>query len=249
MAWSQRVSASPVVVLVDYDNVEELNRRRGLLDLLSLSLVKLPAQVLPDNAVVETRLYGGWYEYDRPTPLAERLRSEIDQHFPAVIRLTDQGHPRRIRTIVQLARSLLIRPSDHLLNTFRSHRGTPRLNSLDTPYPGCSIPDNCLMSALSPWLTKRTCPVSTCDAKLQDVFVRRGQKLVDTMLTADAIFMASYQSGVTLVIVTNDDDLWPAICTAGHLGASIHHIHPRRNRKTPDIYLSSAPASYSQYSF
>lgn len=243
------VKTGPVVVLVDYDNVEEINRHRGLVDLLSVSLVKLPPHVLPDNTFVNTRLYGGWYEQDRPTTLAEKLRSEISQLFPKVFRFAEQGEQRRIRAVVDLARSLLIRPEHDILNTFRSHRGVARLHSTAPPYPGCSMPDRCLMSVLGPWVGRRSCPVVTCDAKLRDIFVRRGQKLVDTMLTADAIFVASTQSNTTLVIVTNDDDLWPAICTAGHLGASIHHIHPRRNRKTPELYLPSAPASYFQYSF
>ena len=243
------MKASPVVVLIDYDNVEEINRRRGLVDLLSVSLVRLPADVLPDNTLVSTRLYGGWYEQDRLTTLAESLRLEIDQRFPTVLRFTERGHQRRIRALVALARSLLIRPNSDFLNTYRSRPGGPRITSRSAPYPGCSMPDHCLMSVLGPLVSRRSCPVVTCEARLRDVFVRRGQKLVDTMLTADAIFMASSQSNLTLVIVTNDDDLWPAICTAGHLGASIHHIHPRRNRKTPNVYLSSAPPSYFQYSF
>lgn len=243
------MNANPVVVLVDYDNVEEINRRRGLVDLLSISLVKLPANVLPDNTLVNTRLYGGWYEQDRPTALAETLRSEIDRQFPAVLRFLDQGHQRRVKAIVDLARSLSIRPNNNLMNTFRPRREGPRFSSEHVPYSGCSMPDHCLMSVLGPLVSRRSCPVVTCGAKLRDIFVRRGQKLVDTMLTADAVFMASSQPNITLVIVTNDDDLWPAICTAGHLGASIHHIHPKRNRRTPDVYLPTAPASYFQYSF
>lgn len=248
--WSlPPVDASPVVVLIDYDNVEELNRRRGLVDLLSISLVKLPREVLPDNAFVDTRLYGGWYERDRLTTLAEDLRSEIDQQFPTVLRFAGVGHKRRIKAVAELARSLLISPRHNIFNTFRSHRSAPRFRSIVPPYAGCSTPNHCLMSAIGPLISRPSCPAVTCHAKLRDIFMRPGQKLVDTMLTADAIFLASSQHAVTLVIVTNDDDLWPAILTAGHLGASIHHIHPIRNRKTPDIYLPSAPRSYFQYSF
>ena len=243
------MKAKPVVVLVDYDNVEEINRRRGLLDLLSISLVKLPAKVLPDNTLVRTRLYGGWYAQDRLTTLAETLQSEIHQQFPTVLRFASRGHQRRIRAIADLARSLLIRPNNDILHTYRSRRERPRFSSTRGPYHGCSAPDKCLMSVIGPWVSRRSCPAVTCDAKLRDIFVRRGQKLVDTMMTADAVFMASSQSDITLVMVTNDADLWPAICTAGHLGASIHHIHPRRNRSTPDMYLSTAPPSYFQYSF
>ena len=184
------------MVLVDYDNVEEINRRRGLVDLLSISLVKLPANVLPDNTLVSTRLYGGWYEQDRPTALAETLLSEIAQQFPTVLRFAEQGRQRRVRAIVDLARSLLIRPKNNLLNTFRSRREGPRFSSASRPYPGCSTPDHCLMSVLAPLVSRRSCPAVTCDAKLREIFVRRGQKLVDTMLTADAIFTASSQSNI-----------------------------------------------------
>ena len=154
------MTPSPVEVLVDYDNVEEINRRRGLVDLLSVSLVKLPPDVLPDKTLVSTRLYGGWYEQDRLTTLAAALRSEIDQQFPTVLRFTDQGHKRRVRAIVDLARSLLIRPNNDLVNTFRSHAGRPRVTSIDAPPIGCSTPDGCLMPFLGTLMSRRRCSVT-----------------------------------------------------------------------------------------
>lgn len=78
---------------------------------------------------------------------------------------------------------------------------------------------------------------------------RPEQKLVDTMLTADLIHVASLMGTSDLVIVTNDDDLWPGIRMAVHLGATVHHVHPRKRQTTPGFYASTVTKNYFQYSF
>ena len=236
-----------VHILVDYDNVEEINRRRGLFDLVSTMLTTLPEDAMPDNSIADIRLYGGWYERDRLTSLAQDLQAEIAQRFPAVLRVSGRPNGRRIRAVVGLARSLLIRPDADLLSTFRHRRGAPRLLSNVAPASNCAAPNKCALSSLHTALKRPRCPEPACHVKLREVFSQPHQKLVDTMLTADAIFVARSQAKIA--IVTNDDDLWPGICTAGHLGAAIYHVHPQRGRKTSPLYLPSAPPSYYQYSF
>ena len=212
-------------------------------------LTTLPADAIPNNAIADIRLYGGWYEHDRPTFLAQQLRSEIAQHFPAVVQLDAQAARRRIRAVVDLARSLLVRPDTDLLGTLRYRRGAPRLRSTTPPSRNCAAPNNCALSSLQDQLKRPRCPHQDCQVELREAFQQPQQKLVDTMLTADAIFVARSATPTKLTIVTNDDDLWPGICTAGHLGADIYHLHPRRGRSTPDIYLPTAPPSYYQCSF
>ena len=236
-------------MLVDYDNVEELNRRRGLVDLVETMLDKLPESVAPDNAITSVRLYGGWYEQNRLTTLAQNLQSEIVQRFPTVFQLEGKTNLRRIRTIVELARSLLICPGKDLFNTLRHRRGAPRFHSAPLPYDNCAKPENCALSKLKRILRASKCPAETCVAKFQDAFTLPQQKLVDTMITSDAIFVAHSLTATKLVVVTNDDDLWPGICTAGRIGAAIYHIHPQRGRRTPDRYLPLAPPAYYQCSF
>ena len=236
-------------MLVDYDNVEELSRLRGLDDLVPTMLAKLPEDVTPDNALVSIRLYGGWYERDSLTKLAENLLSEIARDFPVpTVVPVGKGYRRRIKTVVDLARGLLIPPNNHLFNTFR-RRAAPRLRAAQPPYEDCAAPQNCALSDVGKLLKARRCPTETCRVRMQDAFTQPQQKLVDTMLTADAIFVAHSLTRAKLAIVTNDDDLWPAICTAGNIGAKIYHIHPYRGRTTPNIYLPSAPPGYYQCSF
>ena len=243
------VTSGSVHILVDYDNVDELNRRRGLLDLVTTMLDTLPERATPDNVIADIRLYGGWYEQDRPTSLAQKLLAEIALRFPAMLHLGISSNQRRIRAVVDLARSLLIRPDTNLLGTFRHRRGAPRLRSTAPPYTNCAAPDDCSLRSLHALLRGRRCPAETCHAELRDAFWLPQQKLVDTMLTADAIYVAGSSPSTKLAIVSNDVDLWPCICTAGHLGAIVYHVHPQRGRKTPDLYLTSAPPKYSQYSF
>ena len=242
-----QLNANHVHILVDYDNVAEINRRRGLLDLVGTMLTTLPEPAVPDNSIADIRLYGGWYERDRPTSLAQELREQIAECFPTVLRVTGPGTGRRVRAVVDLARSLLIRPDADLLDTYRHRRGTPRLVAAIPPAPNCAVPDSCPLSSLHAQLKRPRCPEPACHVELREVFSQPQQKLVDTMLTADAIFAARSQGKIA--IVTNDDDLWPGICTAGHLGAAIYHVHPRPGRRTPDLYLPSAPPGYHQCSF
>lgn len=248
-AVAPNLITSPVHILVDYDNVAELNRRRGLFDLVTTMLATLPEQATPDNAIAEVRLYGGWYEQDRLTTVAQELLSEIAQRFPAILQLGAQANRRRVRVVVRLARSLLIRPNTDILGTFRYRFGAPRFRSTVLPYEHCVDPSNCSLRSLYTLLRRRRCPAEACHVELRDAFRQPQQKLVDTMLTADAIYVAGSPPPAKLAIVTNDIDLWPCICTAGHLGAIVYHVHPQRGRRTPDLYLSSAPPRYYQCSF
>lgn len=77
---------------------------------------------------------------------------------------------------------------------------------------------------------------------------RSEQKLVDTMLSADLMCTATQSPGVAIV-VTNDDDLWPAIHTSVRLGTVVHHVHPVAGRRTPTPYASTLSANYFQYAF
>ena len=79
---------------------------------------------------------------------------------------------------------------------------------------------------------------------MDQVLTRTEQKLVDTMLVADLIHLAS--SGETSVaVVSSDDDMWPGMLMAMSHGAQIVHIctkHPSRNR----LYQGTFRSQYIQ---
>jgi len=77
---------------------------------------------------------------------------------------------------------------------------------------------------------------------------RSEQKLVDTMLTADMIYLA--QAGVKDVcLVSSDDDLWVGIRTAILLGANVTQIHTMPGRDLAAFYARGVGPGYTQKHF
>lgn len=74
---------------------------------------------------------------------------------------------------------------------------------------------------------------------------KREQKLVDTMLSADLLHLASeeYQ---TVVVVTSDDDMIPAVRQALLNDVQIVHIHTGPYKQTPTHYVAPDLSSYIQ---
>lgn len=219
-----------IPVLVDYDNVDFPIRKSGLL-LLARRILTHVEGITPTKRDVNIRLYGGWYEQNRLTRLAQRLSAEITNSFPCAL-LTTQG-----TSIVgmHLARSLISVPGHDMLHTFRM-RGAPPNLQCDDPLRGhCSEP-HCPLTAMHTFVTRGVCPESTCQIRPQDLLHRGEQKLVDTMLTADLIHF-SLNATSPLHIVTSDDDLFPGIIMTLAQGASVIHIHTK-GRVTNPIYAS-----------
>ena len=86
-----------------------------------------------------------------------------------------------------------------------------------------------------------------CSTALGDLVKRNEQKLVDTLITADLIYLASRHPDV-IVIVSSDDDMWPGIRSALALGASVVHIQTQVGRVIPVSYNPAVGSSYQQLS-
>ncbi len=235
-------------VLIDYDNVLQGERQKGLNHVVKSILKKLPNSVLSHGASIVVRLYGGWYRSSQLSRHAQDLSIQIKRYYPGTLALGTANMRRSVFISVVLARSLLIDPSRDILNTYRV-RGVPsNLRPKAFPFQACAQKARCPLVGAHTLLQTSRCSDSSCGVRIADVITRHEQKLVDTMLTADLIHAAS--SGISdIVVVTNDDDLWPGIRTAIFLGAFVHHIHPQKGRSTPTYYSSTVKKNYSQYSF
>ena len=243
------VNEKSLKMLIDYDNVEWRVRQRGVESVIRTVLQQMPEDVLPPGIRVETRIYGGWYDKQRLSVTAQKLREEIEQSFPSVMSLSTLGHRSGIYVSAELVLALSISPSADLLNTYRIHGAPRNLRTRAYPFTGCVLADpGCPLRGTYDFLTKGICPESGCAVRFRDVVTRPEQKLVDTMLTADLVYAATRQPS-TVIVASNDDDLWPAIHTAVNLGTTVHHVHPVVGRSTPDIYSSTVRENYFQYSF
>lgn len=228
-------------VLVDYDNLDRLERERGLEHSMWMLLNQINDHSPIGSSRVVIRLYGGWFLGKELSRVAQQLSVEISQSYPAVIE-TAVTSEEKIRVNVELARSLLIDPTTDLFHTYRP-RGFPGgIKCEEPPFTGCKTPNNCQTEVVHDFLTSRACALDGCGIRAKDILSRPEQKLVDTMLVGDLIFLVKDSQRVA--IVSSDDDMWPGIRMALAFGEPIIHVHPRKGQQTPDAYKIRAPSNY-----
>ena len=169
------------------------------------------------------RLYGGWFDGAAHSPQAKRLIPEIDQAFPQAVMWSARGWSAKCITQVEMAVGLEADPGRHLFRTLRKRPYKSQLLFNETFTEDCSD-DGCPMRVVAKFLQDQRCPRSNCSVTQGDVLSKWEQKLVDTMLVSDLILLASRKEE-DLVVVSSDDDIWPGVRTAVHLGAQVTLIH------------------------
>ena len=234
-------------VLLDYYNVNPVHRERGAAWVVQRIFDTLGAEALTDASRFRVRFYGGWYGKGSLSQHGQQLSTELDAMFPARLVVGTRYTSLQLRVLAELASSMLADPTHDVLYTLR--RGTPpRYDVHPLPFRGCTEPTACPLAAVQGLVDQRECPADACSAPISAVFPRpKQQKLVDTMLVSDLVYLACTTRS-PVVVVSTDDDLWPGIRTALHLGLPVHHIHTA-NRTTPAIYASAVSGAYHEYRF
>lgn len=240
------VSRSSVNMLIDYDNVGKIRKKRGVRHIVETILSRLPASLLPAAAAVSVRLYGGWFQGRKPSPAARRLYREIALNFPALIAPQNDVIVHPVRTTVSLARSLSISPKKILTHTFRVRNAPSNLNPRRFPFSGCTHAAACPLSGTYHLLRNQKCPQTHCAVGIDDTMTRPEQKMVDSMLIVDMIHAALQGTG-DIVIVTADDDFIPGINMALFLGTVVHHVRTDGRRRA-DSNSTIAGSNYKLYS-
>ena len=237
-----------VHVFVDYDNVVGQERRKGLVYVAEriLQTIIHGASGLVAPTRFAFRLYGGWYGGTTPTRLAQNLAVEISAHFPrrSVI---PTASPVTCLVGMELAYSLDIDPSRHLLHTYRRQGAIDDVSCRPPIAAGCTEAA-CALTSMHQFLTSGGCAMSGCAMTPADFLFRGQQKLVDTMLAADVIHLA-HVNAEPLCVVTSDDDLWPAIKTALVLGRTVLHVQTRPGKRTPNFYSAGSGPLYLELVF
>jgi hypothetical protein len=95
---------------------------------------------------------------------------------------------------------------------------------------GCDRED-CFLTELDRFLKQKSCPRRECGLAASQMVPNRQQKMVDTMLVADLVFLAAEARAsptetaspprTHLVVVSSDVDMWPGVATALGLGSSV----------------------------
>ena len=230
-------------VLVDFDNVPAVIQNSGTSYVADRILDVLMPAVGTSVARFDLRLYGGWDEWSAMTKKAQKLYSEIVASFPAV-RAHPQSHPPVQATVSsELAQSLEALPKKPLQNTFRFRPPARRLVCDDPSTHGCTQ-TGCPIVALSQFITGQGCPVSGCAITAEMLLRSPGeQKMVDTMIVADLIYLAQIGES-PVAVVSSDDDLWPGILIAMKMGCHIIHVETQ-GTSTGALYTQGVVGRYT----
>lgn len=234
-----------MTLLVDYDNLHLLMRRRGARHAIT-SLVEALGLWQPAwGRRVTCRLYGGWLHGSSLSRDAQRLIPDVQREFPRSIRVRSTGGAHAVICEVQLARSLACDPAVVLTHTYRPRSLPRRLQCDSAPFSGCVAPSQCPIAPLEPFISNTKCPVTNCSVEPETVLARAEQKLVDSMLIVDLVHFADTMPR-PLVVVSADEDLWPGIRFALLRGAQIIHVLPPRSRVRVRRYQNLETNTYSR---
>jgi hypothetical protein len=184
----------PVHVLVDYDNISQIITRKGprfVADRIQHQLISAAPAAFQGNIRLDIRFYGGWYMTAAHSPRAIQLMAEIQQQFPAIVQ--DHLQNRRITLNASLAESLLALPHQTLPHTYRKRSGIPKLLCNSPRTMNCAVA-SCPAGPLNALISSRGCPEAGCTKTIEDFLSRAEQKLVDTMLVSDLIYLANHGS-------------------------------------------------------
>lgn len=220
-----------VAILIDYDNLLPLQKQSGVVDIATKILMKLPKQTVNVRGTCDIRLYGGWYEGEQMSKLAQDTSVRIQEDFPAIIRLPSASeHGVALITNAELAVALVAEPSHHLFNTFR-RKGRPNNIRVETPASvGCND-STCPLQSAKKLLQTGKCSNNGCTRN--DLIYRHEQKIVDTMLTCDLIYIAEIEYDY-IILVSDDDDFLPPVRTVLLRDRTIYRVHPKiNNQRTP----------------
>lgn len=221
-----------MLLLIDYDNVDQAERRSGLDHVLrkAVSLVDRPGlNVLS----VRVRLYGGWYEGGMLTRLGQTLGAELRAISP--VRYVSPHIDQPILVRGELAVSILAAPKALVSNTFRK-KGYPRnLRCEQRPWLECVDNSNCPLAAVQRFVESDSCDASGCWVRPAHILHKQEQKVVDSMMVADIIDYATTPESI-VGVVSRDDDIWPGLYMACRTAAEVIHVSTSPSPRVPNYY-------------
>jgi len=228
-----------IVVLIDYDNLHDAQKISGVLDVVTKVLMQQPKHDLPLHGVCEIRIYGGWYEGELMSKLAQDVSVEIQDTFPSIIRVpATNGEKVNYAANAEIALALMEEPAHHLLNTYRK-KGKPRNVRVKRPSEiGCTDSE-CILPKVRKILKTGSCSKTGCSVAGEEVVYRHEQKIVDTMLTCDLLYLSS-QRYDHIILVSGDDDFLPPLRTLLLRGSVVTRVHPKTNNQRLPVSVSDS---------
>ena len=179
----------------------------------------------PSAGEITIRLYGGWHGDVPHTQIGLR---------DMVTRAIEQAPKRLSRTRIrlELAESPIWDKSIRLLRSVR----VSQMNNLHaeiTSSLACLDPAACSLDSFATWC-QGSCPTSGCRVQLATVARTRGQKMVDTLITADALVIARDQLADVVILASDDADMIPALLALSV--SPLQVVHLIRSKPSSNYY-------------
>jgi len=211
-------------ILIDYSNIPDKyqGKDKEITDFIDILFLKIKKYIPDDDNLLRFRLYGGWYNEDSLSKDAEILQKMIFKRNNPFIKRRGKGlHFLKIYTT--LALSLISNESKNLFFTYREKKFPRNIKCYDPDNALCDNP-NCDALTLLRFFTKKY-KTPCCHRGIKELLFRGEQKLVDSMIVSDAVFLALHKDVSPVVIVSSDDDIWPAIETIVACKKQVLHLH------------------------
>jgi len=192
----------------------------------------------------QIRLYGGWYDRNITTPLAQTISAQLCRDFPKPLRFIQKGKTSRLIINAELAYGTATEPQFSLLNTYRQRSFPKGLRCHHPSDIGCINP-NCSALPFYQTFENRECRNSDCHHSLDSLLYKGEQKLVDTMIAIDLLYF-SLRQHENICLVSSDEDFWPGIRAALHFGANVIVIHTKPGYSSPQHYYQGYEGRFTE---
>lgn len=232
-------------ILVDYDNLE---KNQGLENQSCMPAVQYLLNRLDQNSDffssankiqnVRIFLYGGWYRENNWTQKSQRIRGDISSQSPF---LHSSCHNIKLNVSIQLSYGLLAISGRPFCGTVRRY---PAKYQIANKYKCCDDGEICI-DFLRHLKDNQECLY--CETDQSDLLFWDSQKMVDSMICCDLLYISQKPQNY-VAVVSCDDDLLPPIFQQCLISDKVYHI---LTQNTPSVFYSKyysrlAPKTYKQ---
>jgi len=205
-------------ILVDYDN---LPTDYKLYDLQTMaeSIIDLIINDINYLDKINFRLYGGWFIEESFSIKAQELLRQYSDILGKYYLYKKSS--KIVRYSINLVYSVLAKPNYPLYYTHRMKRYPGGL-SMHKPEIVCNETIKCTPCNMLLFYNYFTnSDKSFCKRSRRKFFFRKEQKMVDTMIVSDLLYLAHNEGQRTLFVVSSDDDMVPGIITSINMKKTI----------------------------
>lgn len=229
-----------VVVIVDFDNFFPKNMKdysEVEINAFFINIVDMILKQYNNISFVNIRLYGGWYKGVSFTQKASLLSSMLAHVnvFPVIV-----GN-KKVDGNLDMVHSLYGLDGYIWHDTFREKAGLQKFR-IDSTKMGdlCSLNENsCAVKILDKFIRKqKMCHNAGCTMVQQNVFIRREQKMIDTMMACDIIAYGEEDNISAIFIVSDDVDIFPSIALCNKRNPQIELTLIIKNHQSQAQYSS-----------